>query len=147
MPLPSISLTASDHPRLKKLACLSAERGENNATFLLAEIKRANVVSDDARQIQSLVTMGSWVTYWTNRGIRRRTVQLVWPEDLTSDPSQVSVLSSLGAALVGLRTGDQMPYFAAGDMDIIRIENVTRPEPSSGRSGGPPSSVDGPILR
>ena len=126
MPLPSIALTASDHPRLKKLARIAAQQGEKDATFLLAEISRAIVVSDDARQVKSLVTIGSWVTYWTNRGIRRKTVQLVWPEDFTSDPSQVSVLSGLGAALVGLRAGDRMPYFVAGDMDVIRIESVSR---------------------
>ncbi|MGY4402286.1 transcription elongation GreA/GreB family factor [Bradyrhizobium sp. USDA 3315] len=74
---------------------------------LLAEINRANILSDNAPEVKSLVAIGSWVAFWTNWGIRRRrrTVQLVWPEDLTSNPTQISVLSGLGAALVGLRRG------------------------------------------
>jgi len=125
MSLPSISLTASDHARLKKLALLSAQRGDKYAPFLLTEINRAQVVSDDARDAKSLVTVGSLVAFWTNRGIRRRTARLVWPENITSDPSDVSVLSNLGAALIGLQVGDRMPYVINRDMDVIRIENVS----------------------
>jgi regulator of nucleoside diphosphate kinase len=99
--------------------------------FLLVEIDRAEIVPDDARDIDSIVTMGSWVTYWTNWGVRRQTVQLVWPGDRTSDPAQVSILSNLGAALVGLRVGDQMPYFEAGCMDVVRIEGVDRFNPNN----------------
>jgi regulator of nucleoside diphosphate kinase len=51
-------------------------------------------------------------------------VQLVWPEECTSDLAQVSVLSPLGAAFIGLHVGDQMPYFVAGCMNVIRIESV-----------------------
>jgi regulator of nucleoside diphosphate kinase len=124
MSLPSITLTASDHPRLEKLVLLSAQRGDKCAPFLLTEIRRAQVVSDDAYDVKSLVTVGSWVAYWTNRGIRRKTARLVWPENITSDPSDVSVLSSLGAALIGLRVGDRMLYVVDRDMDVIRIEDV-----------------------
>jgi regulator of nucleoside diphosphate kinase len=35
----------------------------------------------------------------------------------------------LGAALVGLRVGDQMPYFIAGRMNVVRIESVNRSKP------------------
>jgi transcription elongation GreA/GreB family factor len=99
-----------------------------HAMFLRVEIDRAEIVPDDARDIDSIVTIGSWVTYWSNWGVPRKTIQLVRPEDLTSDLAQISVLSGLGAALVGLRVGDQMPYFVAGCMNVIRIESVNRPE-------------------
>jgi len=99
-----------------------------DAMFLRVEIDRAEIVPDDARDIDSIVTIGSWVTYWSNWGVPRKTIQLVWPDDLTSDLAQISVLSGLGAALVGLRVGDQMPYFVAGCMNVIRIESVNRPE-------------------
>jgi len=48
----------------------------------------------------------------------------MWPEDITSDPSHLSVLSNLGAALVGLRPGDRMPYLVDGDMDVLTVESV-----------------------
>lgn len=127
LPLPAIALTASDYPRLEKLARVAARQGDMDAMFLLVEINRAEIVPDDARDVESIVTIRSWITYWTNWGVPRKTVQLVWPEDSsTSDLAQISVLSGLGAALVGLRVGDQMPYFVAGYMNAVRIESVKR---------------------
>lgn len=128
LPLPKIALTASDYPRLEKLARVAAQRGDMDAMFLMIEINRAEIVPDDARDIESIVTIGSWITYWTNWGVPRKTVQLVWPEDCTSDLAQIPVLSSLGVALIGLRIGDQMPYFVAGCLNVIRIESVKRSE-------------------
>jgi regulator of nucleoside diphosphate kinase len=130
LPLPAIALTASDYPRLEKLARVAVQEGDMDAMFLLVEINRAEIVPDDVRDVESIVTIGSWVTYLTDWGIPRKTVQLVWPEDCTSDLAQISVLSGLGAALVGLRVGDQMPYFIAGCMNVIRVESVHRSEPN-----------------
>jgi regulator of nucleoside diphosphate kinase len=113
LPLPAIALTASDYPRLEQLARIAAQQGDMNAIFLLAEINRAEIVPGDGRDVESIVTIGSWVTYLTDWSVPRKTVQLVWPEDLMFDPTQVSVLSGLGAALLGLQAGDQMPYFVA----------------------------------
>jgi regulator of nucleoside diphosphate kinase len=128
LPLPKIVLSASDYPRLEQLARVAAQRGDMSAMFLMVEINRAEVIPDDARDIESIVTIGSWITYWTNWGFPRKTVQLVWPEDCTSDLAQISVLSPLGAALIGLHVGDQMPFFVAGCMNVVRIESVTGPE-------------------
>lgn len=130
LPLPAIALTASDYPRLEKLARIAAQQGDMDAMFLLAEINRAEIAPDDAHDFESMVTIGSWVTYLTDWGIPRKTVQLVWPEDCRSDLAQISVLSSLGAALIGLRIGDQMPYFVMGCMNVIRVESVNRSEPN-----------------
>lgn len=130
LPLPAVALTASDYPRLEKLARVAAQRGDMDAMFLLVEINRADIIPDDDRDVDSLVTVGSWITYWTNWGVPRKTVQLVWPEDRRSDLAHISVMSGLGAALVGLRVGDQMPYFVAGCMNVVRIERVTRENPN-----------------
>jgi len=124
LPLPAIALTASDYPRLEKLARVAAQQGDVDAMFLLIEINRAEIIPDDARDAESVVTIGSWVTYWSNWGAPRKTVKLVWPEDRTSDLARISVLSGLGAALLGLRVGDKMPYFVAGCMNVVRIESV-----------------------
>jgi regulator of nucleoside diphosphate kinase len=130
LPLPTIALTASDYPRLEKVARAAAQQGDIDAMFLLVEISRAEIVPDDARDVESIVTMGTWVTYGTNWGIPRKTVQLVWPEDPTSDLAKISVLSGLGAALIGRRVGDQMPYFVAGCLNVVRIECVSRSKPN-----------------
>lgn len=98
--------------------------------FLWAEINRAKIVADDSHDIESIVTMGSWVSFGMDWGVPRKTVQLVWPEDRTSDLARISVLSGLGAALLGLRIGDQMPYFVAGCMNVVRIEGVNGSGPN-----------------
>jgi regulator of nucleoside diphosphate kinase len=128
LPLPKITLTESDYPRLEQLARAAARQGDIDAIFLMGEINRAEIVPDDVDDVASLVTVGSWVTYWTNWGVPRKTVQLVWPEDQSSDLARVSVLSSLGAALIGLRVDDQMPYFVAGCLNLVRIQSVKRSE-------------------
>lgn len=130
LPLPHIALTASDYPRLEQTARVAAQKGDMDAILLLAEINRAEIVPDDAHDVERRVTIGSWVTYSTDWWPPRKTVQLVWPEDLASDLAQISVLSGLGAALLGLRAGDRMPYFA-GCMNVIRVEAVNRAEPST----------------
>ncbi|WFU23654.1 GreA/GreB family elongation factor [Bradyrhizobium sp. CB1717] len=128
LPLPKIALSAADHPRLEQLARVATQRGDISAMLLMLEINRAEIVPGDAIDLQSVVTIGSWITYWTNWAVPRKTVQLVWPEDCTSDLAQVSVLSPLGAALIGLHVGDQMPYFVSGCMNVVRIESVTGPD-------------------
>lgn len=137
LPLPAISLIASDYPRIERLARVAAQQGDMDAGFLMVEINRAGIVPDDAEDVESIVTIGSWVTYWTNWGFPRKTVQLVWPEDLTSDLAQISVLSPLGAALIGLHVGDQMPYFVAGCMNVVRVERVSRSGPNVIRLAAP----------
>jgi transcription elongation GreA/GreB family factor len=143
LPLPAIALTASDYPRLEKLARVAAQHGDMDAMFLLAEINRADIVPDDSGEAESVVAIGSWVTYWTNWGFPRKTVQLVWPEQRSSDLARISVLSGLGAALIGLRVGDQMPYFVAGCMNLVGIVSVSRSEPNVVPLFRAPVFVDG----
>ena len=63
LPLPKIALPASDYPRLERLARVAAQQGDMDAMFLMAEINRAEIVPDDAREIETIVTIGRWVTY------------------------------------------------------------------------------------
>jgi len=142
LPLPAIALTASDYPRLEKLARVAAQQGDVDAMFLLIEINRAEIIPDDARDAESVVTIGSWVTYWSNWGAPRKTVKLVWPEDRTSDLAWISVLSGLGAALLGLRVGDKMPYFVAGCMNVVRIESVNGSDTNVVPLFSTPANVD-----
>ncbi|MEK9282037.1 MULTISPECIES: GreA/GreB family elongation factor [unclassified Bradyrhizobium] len=130
LPLPKIALPVSDYPRLEQLARAAVQRGDMDAIFLMGEISRAEIVPDDARDIDSIVTIGSWITYWTNWGVPRRMVRLVWPEDRSVDSARISVLSSLGAALIGLRVDDQMPYFVAGCLNLVRVQSVRRSGPN-----------------
>lgn len=129
-PLSKIALTASDYPRLEKLARVAAQRGDETGIFLAGEINRAKIIPDEASEVASLVTLGSWVTYWTNWGVPPRTVQLVWPDECSPDPSRISVLSPLGAALLGLREGDRMPYFVGRCLNLATVQRVSQSGPN-----------------
>ena len=112
--IPDVTLPASDHRRLERLAQVGAAQGDADARFLLSEINRAEIVPDRAARLDRIVTMGSWVTFWITWGFPRETKQLVYPEDYTSERTQIPVLSPLGAALVGLKVGSEIPFFTAG---------------------------------
>ena len=128
--LPTITMPATDRRRLEKLARAAAEQGDMDAICLMGEINRAETVPDRAVQLEFVVTMGSWVTFWTNWGFPRETRQLVYPEDYTFEETQIAVVSPLGAALIGLKVGSKMPFFAAGCTHIVNVERVGRTEPN-----------------
>ena len=127
---PTVTLPASDHRRLERLARVGASQGNADARFLLSEINRAEVVPDRAARLDSIVTMGSWVTFWINWGVPRETRQLVYPEDYTSERTQIPVMSPLGAAVVGLKVGSEIPFFTARRTNVVRIESVSRTDPN-----------------
>lgn len=128
--IPDVTLPASDYRRLERLARISADQGDVDARFLLSELNRAEIVPDCAARLDSVVTMGSWVTFWIICGFPRETRRLVYPEDYTSERTQIAVMSPLGAALVGLKVGSEIPFFTAGRTNIIRIERVSRGGPN-----------------
>ena len=128
--IPDVVLSASDHRRLQRLAHVGADQGDVDARFLLSELNRAEIVPDLAARLDSVVTMGSWVTFWITWGFPRETRQLVYPEDYTYERTQVSVMSPLGAALVGLKVGSEIPFFTSGRTNVVRIESVSRGDPN-----------------
>ena len=124
--IPVVTLPASDQRRLERLAQVAADQGDADARCLLSEINRAEIVPDRAARLDSVVTMGSWVTFWINWGVPSRTRQLVYPEDYASERTQIPVMSPLGAALVGLKVGSEIPFFTAGRTNVVSIERVSR---------------------
>ena len=128
--IPAVTLPASDHRRLERLAQAGADQGDADARFLLSEINRAEIVPDRAARLDRIVTMGSWVTFWITWGFPRETKQLVYPEDYTSERTQIPVTSPLGAALVGLKVGSEIPFFTAGRTNVVRIDRVNRGDPN-----------------
>ena len=97
----------------------------------MTEINRAEIVPDEALEIELNARSGSWVNYWTRRRMFRKTVQLVWPEG-----PQVRPRPYLGSVPIGRGTDrrpcrDQMPYFVAGAMNVVTIESVNSPSPMS----------------
>src|SRR6478672_4470974 len=97
---PQIIVSASDQGRLTTLAMDSMNRHPLVAAELLAEMDRAQVTSADALP-SGVVQMGSTVIFRSEDGETRR-VTLVFPGQADIGKGKISILTPVGAALIGL---------------------------------------------
>ena len=124
--LPPVIIPAPDHARLERLARAAWSDQHPTARFLLSEIRRARVV-DDSVSRDDIVTLNRWVTYQLDLGGYESRI-LVHPEDYVSSERQLSVLSPVGAALIGVKVGDRMPYLSIeGAFHVVIAVNVDPP--------------------
>lgn len=155
--LPSISIARRDHARLERLADDAMKEGHPVGRFLMSEIRRA-VVFDTNQVPDGTVRLNEWVTYRVDGGRQPESKILVCPPDLRNGLMELSVLSPLGAALLGMRVGQRMKFFSIeGGLHSVIVEGVLPPagapllfpaksRPSSGRAStsSPGSDDDGP---
>jgi regulator of nucleoside diphosphate kinase len=107
--LPSIMITMDDMRRLSLLANSSMTRFPRIAHFLARELDRANVVPGEV-DLRGVVRMGSQVTYRDEKTGRVRKVTLVYPHEADIDLNRISVLTPVGAALIGLSVGQTIEF-------------------------------------
>jgi regulator of nucleoside diphosphate kinase len=105
---PDIVISETDHARLSRLAEGLLERLPEVAGELLTEVERAKVVARDALP-RNVVAMGSSVEYATEEGQTRR-VTLVYPDEADIAKDRISVLTPIGAALIGLGEGQSITW-------------------------------------
>jgi regulator of nucleoside diphosphate kinase len=108
--VPQIIVSDTDYERLTDLASASLERQPEVANELLSEMDRAKVV--EAAQVPAdVVRMGSTVTFRSDDG-QTRTLTLVYPADESLDQHRISVMTPVGAALIGLGEGQSISWTA-----------------------------------
>lgn len=107
---PRITLGRSEHEKLTRLAEAFADRNGAASEALLGELDRARVISD-VRLPVDVVRMGSTLRYATETG-DVRTVTLVYPGEADIAAGKVSVLTPIGAALIGLSVGQSIDWIA-----------------------------------
>lgn len=121
--LPPITLTRSDCDRLDRLA--SAAAASPTADFLAREVARATVVPSEAPP-RDVVAMGSTVTFRDDTTGQDRTVTLVYPDEADMTEGRVSVLTPVGAALIGLPAGQSIEWQTPGggwrSLTVLRVE-------------------------
>ena len=108
--VPQIVVSTADYERLNDLANASLERLPEVAQELLDEMERAKVVGE-GKVPADVVRMGSTVTFTADDG-HTRTLKLVWPVDESLDEHRISVMTPVGAALIGLGTGQSISWTA-----------------------------------
>lgn len=107
--LPPITLSGIDFERLNRLAEAAAERFPRTADFLAREVARATI-APSGFALPGLVTMGAQVEFRDDTTDQLRTVTLVYPEDADLEAGKLSVLSPVGAALIGLSLGQSIEW-------------------------------------
>jgi regulator of nucleoside diphosphate kinase len=120
---PDIQLTRRDFSRLDQLTATPAG-GESRRVvdFLVDELSRARVVDAD-RIAPNIVTMHSEVVFRDEDAGRERTVKLVYPNEHAAHDGALSVLTPLGAALIGMAEG-QTISFETSDGSARRVSVV-----------------------
>lgn len=76
---------------------------------LLDEIDRATICSR-ANIPPNVVTMGSDVTFLDAKSGAERTVRLVYPGDADISAGRISILTPIGAGLIGLSVGQSINW-------------------------------------
>ena len=108
--VPQIIVSDADCQRLTDLATASLERLPEVANELLSEMDRAKVV-EPAAVPSDVVRMGSTVTFKADDG-QTRTLKLVYPVDESLNDHRISVMTPVGAALIGLSEGQSISWTA-----------------------------------
>lgn len=99
---------AHDFRQLERVARSAHVAGLPVARFLLTELKRATRLESD-RPPTDVVTLNNWVTFRDEENNTERRL-LVFPKDFQDFDVHLSVLSPLGAALVGMQIGCSVSY-------------------------------------
>ncbi|MBL8933789.1 MAG: GreA/GreB family elongation factor [Archangium sp.] len=118
---PPILLTERDHARLNQLVS-QAVVPEHLVERLEAELLRATIVPFS----RDVVQLGSLVTWETEQTRQVRTARLIAPPERAIGMNEVSVLTPVGCALIGLRAGDVFTWVDGSRqwrLRVVAVEN------------------------
>lgn len=124
---PPILLSDDDHGILVGLATAAARRHPDAARLLMEEADRAELVPA-ARRPANVVALGSQVVFTDEANGITRSVQLVLPAEADIGQGRISILSLVGAGLIGLRAGQSIDWpMLDGRLRRLSVRAVTPP--------------------
>lgn len=132
--LPPITLAADEADQLAELADAAAQAYPEVAAFLENELSRAAVVSP-AKLPADVVRIGSRVRFCDESGALAE-VTLVLPNEANVTQGKISVLTPVGAALIGMKEGSSIPFTARRGTRRITVLAVGRQAARAGTGGG-----------
>lgn len=126
--LPPIVIGSTEHHELNVLAMASPHHDAGVSDSLFYELDRAEVVPDD-KVGNDIIRMGSTILYRSATG-RLHRVSIVYPGEADTGAGKISVLSPVGAALIGLRKGQSIAQRTAdGRLTALTVISVLQPSP------------------
>jgi regulator of nucleoside diphosphate kinase len=127
---PTIILSAEDYERLSGLAHAARKRMPDLAEELADEIGRAHVLAK-GKHPPHIVRMNSEVEFRDETTGKVQRVMLVYPQEADISQRRISVLTPVGTALIGLRTGDSITW-EAPDGELRRLTVLSVREAPAG---------------
>ena len=125
--LPPIIIARRDHARLERLADDALRERHPVGRFLMSEIRRA-VVFDTNKAPEGVACLNEWVTYRVDGSRQSESKILVCPDELRNGQMELSVLSPLGAAVLGMSAGQRIKFFSIeGGLHSVIVEGVVAP--------------------
>lgn len=123
---PPIIVGETDAERLTGLALQHEASNPLVAGLLLDELSRAQV-RPDAKVPDDVVRMDSTVRFRDEAHGREREVRLVYPSEADIAAGRISILTPIGAGLIGLSAGQSILWpDRDGDRRVLRILSVAR---------------------
>lgn len=123
--LPPISMRICDAERLRNLAEAAAEKHPQTTEFLAREIDRAEILPD-ARLLPGVVTMDAEVTFRDDISMQEQTVTLVYPDAANIDEGKISILTPIGAAMIGLSVSQTIEFQTPGgrwrSLTVLKVQ-------------------------
>lgn len=125
---PSIHVLDTDYDAIAALAIQAEQAQPEVAALLLAELARAEVHSH-ADLPPHTVAMHSMVEFFDKGRGAHRTVELVYPQEADIEAGKISILTLVGAALIGMAAGTSIMWpDREGRSRWLKIVDV-RPRP------------------
>ena len=106
---PAISITEGDYDLIANLALRMTARAPELATLILNEIDRAKIVSEEKIR-EDVVRLGSEVTFLDDASGETRKVRLVLPGNANIEAGAISVVTQVGAGLIGMSVGGEINW-------------------------------------
>lgn len=123
---PPIILRETDAERLSNLASQMEARAPLAASLLLDEIDRAEIRADHL-VADSVIGMQSVVEFVDGAHDLRQTVTLVYPTEANISEGRISILTPVGAGLIGLAAGQSINWpDRDGRERLLQILSVSR---------------------
>lgn len=130
---PAVFIDQAIADRLENLARANLDRNPLAANRLLEEIDRA-VIVHQSELPPDIITIGSEVTFRDNATGSVQTVTLVMPTEADISNHRVSILTPVGAALIGIAKGEtiwwETPDHEIRELtvwDVVTRDPVTSP--------------------
>lgn len=125
--LPRIVICSAEEKRLTAIANAASRRVPEVTAVLLSELERADVLPETAMPAD-VIRIDSIVEFKVDDG-RYLRVQLVLPENADINAGRISILTPVGAALIGLSPGRAMEWSGDdGKQRLLTVLAVSRPE-------------------